>query len=483
MPVPTPSRRSVIPRLSMVTLLIAATTPGIVAAQIDVQGAQPHRPNIVLIFPDNLGWGEVGVYGGVRGVPTPRLDQLAADGIRLDNFNVEYSCTVSRAALMTGRYAVRTGATQGGGITLWEVTIAEALKSIGYATALFGKWHLGGNTPEGHREPTDQGFDEFYGIPRTSNEAQTTSSPGFDPATMQPPYIWEGRIGEPTRNVKVFDLETRRTIDREAAEKGIAFMERNVSENRPFFFYYPMTQIHFPTLPHPDFAGKTGAGDIGDAMADIDYNVGLVLDAMDRLGIRDNTIVFWCTDNGAEARRPWRGSPGPWAGYYNTVMEGGIRTPCIIRWTGHIPAGQVTREIVHQVDFFPTIAAAVGADIVPADRAIDGVNQLPFFEGKQPHSSRENVIFFTGNQLRAVKWQDWKFYYAFQPEPGVSVEPSMRLFNLRSDPREETDIKDFYPWVKSVADRIVAEFTASTEQYPNVPQNAADPYVPPRRDR
>ncbi|MFH1574640.1 MAG: sulfatase-like hydrolase/transferase, partial [Acidobacteriota bacterium] len=128
-------------------------------------GAQTsrQRPNIVLIFPDNLGWGEVGVYGSVRGAPTPRIDRLAAEGMRLTNFNVEYSCTVSRAALLTGRYAVRTGATQGSGITLWEITIAEALKPLGYATGLFGKWHLGGNNPEGRREPTDQGFDEFYG--------------------------------------------------------------------------------------------------------------------------------------------------------------------------------------------------------------------------------------------------------------------------------------------------------------------------------
>ena len=137
------------------------------------QVAPASRPNIILMFPDNLGWGEVNVYGGVRGAITPRLDRLAAEGLRLNNFNVEFSCTVSRAALMTGRYAVRTGATQGAGITLWEVTIAEALRSIGYATGLFGKWHLGGDRPE-NRNPSQQGFDEYYGVPRTSNEAQTT---------------------------------------------------------------------------------------------------------------------------------------------------------------------------------------------------------------------------------------------------------------------------------------------------------------------
>jgi arylsulfatase len=447
--------------------------------------AQParSRPNIVLIVPDNLGWGEVGVYGSVRGVPTPRLDRLAAQGIRLNNFNVEFSCTVSRAALLTGRYAIRTGANQGSGMTLWEVTIAEALKSVGYATALYGKWHVGGDAPEGKREPTHQGFDEYYGIPRTSNEAQTTTSPTFNAATTPPPYIWEGKAGEPSRNVKVFDLESRRTLDREAAMKSIAFMERNAKQNRPFFLYYPMTQIHFPTLAHPDFAGKTGAGDIGDAMADVDYNVGLVLDAIDRLTIAPNTIVMWCTDNGAEQRRPWRGSAGPWNGFYNTVMEGGIRTPCLIRWPGRIPAGRVSNEIVHQVDLFPTIAAAVGADIVPHDRAIDGVNQLPFLEGKQAKSSRDSVIYYTGNQLRAVKWKDWKFHYAFQPEPGApAVEPLMRLFNLRSDPKEESDIKDANPWAQSVMDRIVADFVRTTERYPHVPPNAPDPYVPPKRN-
>ena len=134
-------------------------------------------------------------------------------------------------------------------------------------------------------------------------------------------------------------------------------------------------------------------------MADVDYNTGLVLDAIDRLGIARNTIVFWCTDNGAEQRRPWRGSPGPWSGFYNTVMEGGIRTPCIVRWPGRIPAGRVSNEIVHQIDIFPTIAAAVGADIVPKDRAIDGVNQLPFFEGKQPKSNRDSVILYTDSAV------------------------------------------------------------------------------------
>jgi hypothetical protein len=263
-------------------------------------------------------------------------------------------------------------------------------------------------------------------------------------------------------------------------------MERNVSEGRPFFFFYPITQIHFPTLPHHDFAGTTGAGDIGDAMADVDYNVGLVLDAIDRLEIAENTIVFWCTDNGAERRRPWRGSAGPWNGFYNTAMEGGIRTPCVVRWPGHIPAGRVINEIIHQVDFFPTLAAAVGApDMVPSDRPIDGVNQLPFLEGKQPHSNRESVIFMAqGGRVQAVKWRDWKLWYDFRAEPGdPNPESKVRLFNLRYDPKEETDIKDFNPGVLTVMDRIVADYEASVERFPNVPVGADDPYTPPYEGR
>jgi arylsulfatase len=367
-------------------------------------------------------------------------------------------------------------------MTLWEVTIAEALKSLGYSTALFGKWHVGGSDWKSRREPTHQGFDEWWGIPGTSHTAQFTSFESFDSTRAGVPYIWEGRAGKPSRRVKPYNLETRRTIDREAAERGIEFMKRNVKKGKPFFFYYPMTQVHFPTLPHPDFAGTTGAGDMGDAMADVDYNVGLILKAIEELGIENNTIVIWCTDNGAEMRRPWRGSAGPWRGYYNSAMEGGIRTPCVIRWPGRIKAGQVSNDVVHEVDLFPTIAAAAGAPgILPDDRHIDGVNQLPFLEGKQVHSSRESVIFLAREgDVMAVKWRNWKLWYHFRTEmPDPDPDNLVRLFDLGVDPREEIDVKDFYPWVISIMDRIVAEYEASLEVHPRVPGGIDDPYVPP----
>lgn len=469
--------------LSLASLALAGAASARKPRPVEARPEPAHQgpPNIVLIFADNVGWGEIGAYGSVRGDLTPRIDRLADEGLRLDNFNTEPSCTVSRAAVMTGRYAIRTGATQDHGITLWEVTLAEALKGVGYATALFGKWHLGGDHPEGRREPGDQGFDEFYGIPRTSNEAQTTLEQGLiTPGTS---FLWEGRAGEPARQVGPFDLRSRPLVDREAAERGAAFMERNVAAGTPFFLYYPMTQLHFPTIGHPDFAGTTEAGDVGDAIASMDHDVGIVLDAIDRLGVRDDTIVFWCADNGAEARRPWRGSPGPWSGFYNSAMEGGLRTPCIVRWPGRIPAGATTNELVHEIDLFPTLAHAVGADVVPHDRPIDGVDQLPFLLGQQPSSARDHVLVYhlkNPGQPWAAKWHDWKLHYSFQPEPGKPPEvASMRLFHLRSDPREEFDVKDANPWVEGVMNQLFADFEATTAQHPHVPPGAPDPYVPP----
>lgn len=437
--------------------------------------AQAPRPNIVIMYADNLGYGEVGIYGGVRGVPTPRLDALAREGLRLTNFNVETFCTPSRTALLTGRYGIRSGTLAYRlpvtGMTLWEVTIAESLKPLGYATAMFGKWHAG-NAAD--RAPTHQGFDEWYGIRDSSNESQRSTF-------KDTPYIWEGRAGGASKPVKEFNLETRRTLDREVTDRTVDFIKRSHAAGRPFFAYVPFTLIHFPTLPHPEFAGKTGAGDIGDAMAEMDRNAGAILDAIDSLKLARDTIVIWASDGGAEARRPWRGTAGPWRGFYNTAMEGGIRTPFMIRWPGRIPAGRVSNEIVHGTDVFPTIARAVGAS-VPSDRAIDGIDQLAFFEGRQETSNRDSFIYFApGNVVRVVKWRDWKLHYQWQDEPGTPVQQTMKLFNLRSDPKEETDVKDFNPWVISAIGKIVADFWATVDRYPLIPIGAPDPYTPPVR--
>lgn len=440
------------------------------------------KPNIVLIFPDNIGVGEVNSYGGVRGVPTPNIDKIGREGMRLTNFNVEYSCTPSRIAIMTGRYAARAGDDYYSGTTLWENTLAEQLKTAGYNTALYGKWDLGNDNFLGKREPTHQGFDEWYGIPETSHLSQFTAMKGF-PKDRDIPFVWEGVAGQTGKKVKPFDMAARRTIDRECAEKSVNFIKKNAAKKSPFFLYYPMTQLHFPALPHPDKAGTTGAGDMGDAMADVDYNVGLILDELEKSGVDKNTVVIWCSDNGAEMRRPWRGSSGPWRGFYNSAMEGGVRTPCVVRWVGHIKSGQISNEMVHEVDLYSTIVAAAGVPYSPNDRKIDGINQLPFLEGKQKYSNRESAIFMNRNGgVMAVKWHDWKLWYNFKTEiPDAEPDNLVRLFDLRVDPQEEIDVKDYYPWVIGIMDSIVKDYELSLVQFPRVSAqaNVADPYLPP----
>ena len=350
------------------------------------------RPNIVFILMDNLGYGEVGCYGGgpIRGAPTPRIDKLATEGTRLTNFNVEAQCTPSRSAIMTGRFAIRSGTHSvplpgmPEGLTQWEVTIAKLLSAAGYATAHFGKWHLGS---EQGRLPNDQGFDEWYGIPRTTDESMFPSQPGAKAAGIPFMHVMEGRKGEKSRDLVVYDLEQRRLIDTEITRRTIDFMQRNVKAGKAFYVYVPFTLVHFPTLPNARFAGSTGHGDFADSLAEMDAHVGEILDAIDSLGVRDNTIFVFTSDNGPDPTFPWQGSSGPWRGYYFTHMEGSLRTPFIIRWPGHIPAGRVSNEIVHEVDTFTTFGRIAGAQL-PQDRAIDGVDQTDFLLGRSKVRAR-----------------------------------------------------------------------------------------------
>ena len=326
------------------------------------------KPNIVLMVQDNLGWGEIGAYGGgiLRGAETPRLDALADEGLKLLNFNVEAQCVPSRSALMTGRHPIRSGthSVVWGvlyGLTQWEVTIAELLADEGYATAMYGKWHLGDT--EG-RFPTDQGFDEWYGIPNTSDEAVYTDGFQYDASVSVIPTILRSVKGQEPEIVKPYNRETRRTIDSELVEHTIDFMKRSVNEKKPFFAYVPFTQVHVPTLPHPDFKGKTGNGRFADVLAEMDHRVGQVLDAIDDLKVRDNTIVIWMSENGPEEVWPHNGARGPWKGTYFTGYEGSLRTPFLVRWPGNIEPESVSNEIVHITDLYTTLAR-VGAQTFP----------------------------------------------------------------------------------------------------------------------
>jgi arylsulfatase A-like enzyme len=439
------------------------------------------RPrNIVLVLADNLGWGELGCYGGgaLRGAPTPRIDALAAEGMKFLNFNVESDCVPTRSALMTGRHPIRTGAVQSvpaglpQGIHPWERTLPQILKAAGFATGMFGKWHLGDRPG---RFPNDRGFDEWYGIPRTTNETMFTSAPGFDPSVVDIPHVMEGVAGSAAKNVAPYDLAKRRLIDSELTEKTIDFMRRKAAANQPFFAYVPLTHLHFPTLPHPDFAGKSDVGEFADSMMEMDHRVGQLLDAVDALGIRDDTMFLFASDNGPEFRRPWRGTAGPWTGTYHTAMEGGLRVPLIARWPGHITPGRVSDDIVHVTDLFSTLAAAGGGE-TPQDRAIDGINQLDWWTDDDRSSARQGFLFYIKNELRAVKWRHWKLHLIFEKEPneGTKHLETPWLFNIKRDPKEETDVAMDDGWVRGPMRRMIQAFEQSLREHPPIAPGAPD---------
>jgi arylsulfatase len=431
-----------------------------------------------------LGYGEIGAYGGgaTRGAPTPSIDSLASNGFRLTNMNMETQCTPSRSSLMTGRFSIRSGTYAvpfGGvpeGLTQWEVTIAESLSEAGYATALHGKWHLGSHDG---RLPNDQGFDEWYGIPRTTDESRWSSSPGYSPDIVPQEKIMEGKKGEKSVALKDYDIVQRRLIDAEITKRSVAFMERQAKAGKPFFMYVSLTQPHLPTLPNPAFVGKTGNGDWADMLAEMDSNVGQMLGAVDNLGIADNTIVIFTSDNGPEFFKPWDGWAGPWRGQYFTALEGGIRVPFMIRWPGKVPAGRVSNEIVHGVDMFATLTRIAGAK-VPSDRPIDSVDQSDFFLGKTEKSAREGFPIWGADLLLAVKWRNWKLHFYKQD---TMFDPPVKLgipfiINLYTDPREEKPTAD--SWVVTPMLKIIGAFQESTKDYPFIPMGTPDPYTPPK---
>ena len=481
---------------SLPTLLVAASSAVTQLAPPTLAQAQD-RPNVVLVFMDNFGWGEPGFNGGgiIRGAATPNVDRLAAEGLRLTNFNVEVQCTPSRSALMTGRYAIRSGNSSvpvaGGlyGLVQWEVTLAEMLSDQGYATGMFGKWHLG-HTPG--RFPTDQGFDEWYGIPNSTDESAWTALQGFDDADLETTYVVEARKGGDVKKVRPYDLEYRPLIDGDLTAKGLDFMRRQVAAKKPFFLYMPYTATHFPPVPHPDFAGRTGNGNWADLLAQIDTYVGSLMAETETLGVANDTIFIFTADNGPESlprgqsaltvRTPATGTAGPWRGTLFTGFEGALRVPFAMRWPGKIAPGSVSDEIVHAMDMFPTLATWTGGT-VPTDRVIDGVDQSKFMTGQQESSNREGFVVYMGSKVFGVKWRNWKLHFnELDSWAGATRTFEMpKVYDLLADPGETQDVLFPNTWVPRKALPLLQEHVASLRRNPPIAMGTPDPYTPPTK--
>lgn len=484
-------------------LMLTAFAVTVAATQAMAQA--PEKPNVVLILADNVGYGDLGSYGGgeLRGAPTPSLDQLAREGLRLTQYLVEPACTPSRAALMTGQYSIRNGlsliAIAGSPYTLPKsaYTMGEMFKSVGYTTAIYGKWHLGA-APESL--PTSHGFDEFYGIPPdiswdaatyvdTAELTHSVKVP-HDELLRLGPQIEESTAGGPLKDVKPFTPQVRAEIDVELTQKSIDFIEREAKAKAPFFLYLPFSMGHAPNLPSKEFAGKSRIGDYGDKLMEGDHHVGEILAALDRLGIADDTIVIFASDNGpygqtarefGNAGTPDMGNAGPFRGELGEVTEGSIRTAALIRWPGHVAPGTSSYAMFSIMDFLPTLADIIGAKL-PDDRPIDGIDQLDVLLGKSAEGYRDSLLSFVGPDLLAVRWKQWRAYFTDVEPTGIGPQRQPGIFstsaplagypivyNIEMDPHEDLIVGGLFGWVSDPILKTVAAYEATLKDHPNPP--------------
>jgi arylsulfatase A-like enzyme len=451
------------------------------------------RPNVLFFHVDNLGFGELSCYSGgpFRGAWTERIDAFAKQGFRLTNYAPEAQCTPTRSALMTGRHAIRSGthsvpvgAPGGWGLAQWEKTLGDALSEAGYACAVYGKWHIG----EGPgRWPTDKGFEEWYGPPRTYDEALWPTDPWYDPHRDPQSRMVQIKKGEPdVTEGEQLTLEVRRDCDTAYLAQADDFIRRSVAADSAFFVYFNHSLMHMPVIPREEFKGRTGQGDWADSLLELDSDFGVLLDLLDELGITDNTLVVFAGDNGPEDVVLWRGSPGYWEGSYFAGGEGNLRTPCIVRWPGRVSENRVSDEIMHVTDWFTTILRAAGLS-EPADRVIDGVNQLDWLAGERDSSAREGYIFWMGPEMYGVKWRNFKLVlveqkYSSEPAGKLSAP---RIINLVTDPqeREEVAVPYLHSWTAFHFNRILSEFRASSHREPAIPVGAPLDFVPAAKDQ
>jgi arylsulfatase A-like enzyme len=462
------------------------------------------KPNILVIWGDDVGWFNISAYNmGIMGYRTPNIDRIAKEGALFTDWYGQQSCTAGRAAFITGQSPIRTGLTKVGlpgsplGLQKEDVTIAELLKPLGYATGQFGKNHLGDLD---EHMPTNHGFDEFFGNLYHLNAEEEPEHPDyphhpefkerFGPRGVIRAYA-DGRIEDTGPLTK----ERMETVDEETLDAALDFIDRANSEGNPFFLWYNSTRMHIWTHLKPESQGVTGLGVYPDGMVEHDGHVGQLLDKLDELGIADSTIVIYTTDNGAEAMSWPDGGTTPFRGEKNTNWEGGYRVPALIKWPGLIEPGSIYNDVFAHEDFTPTLLAAVGEPDIKAKLMnghqigdmtykvhLDGYDLLPFFKGEVQEAPRMEFLYWNDDgKLVALRYNQWKLVFAEQRAASFDVwqEPFVdlrvpKLFSLRADPFERADHEgiDYERWrlervfLLVPAQAYVANWLQSFKEFP-----------------
>lgn len=433
--------------------------------------ADANKPNIVLMFIDDLGYGDVAPFGSSTH-KTPQLDKMAAEGMKFTSFYATPVCSMSRASLMTGCYNTRISVpgvlfpSSKIGLNPDEITLAEIMKSQGYATTAIGKWHLG------HREallPTKQGFDSFFGIPYSNDMSLDPKNARFAKDCVFREGMNEESAQQPKddtvplmRGTEIVEYPAdQSTLTKRYTEEAVKFIRENKS--RPFFLYLPHTMVHEPLAVSEEFRGKSGQGLLGDAVQEIDWSVGQILKTLKELSLDEKTLVIFTSDNGADL-----GSSLPWRGKKASTYEGGVREPCIMRWPGRIPVGKTCPQIAGNIDMLPTFAALCGAE-PPKDRVIDGrdITSLMFRADAPP--VRDTHLHFPrdSNELAAIRQGDWKLHLLppqRKPKQNGKVDSGPFvpvLYDLAKDPGETTDVAATNP---DVVARLTAEAKKRTSE-------------------
>jgi len=487
--------------LALSTLLFLALPA---AATFGTPPQAAERPNILMIWGDDIGYWNVSAYNrGMMGYRTPNIDRIANEGAIFTDAYGEQSCTAGRAAFMTGQSPFRTGLTKVGlpgsdlGLKAEDPTMAEYLKTKGYRTGQFGKNHLGDLD---EHLPTNHGFDEFFGNLYHLNAEDEPEHPDYptDPAFKErygPRGVIHSYADGRIEDTGPLNMKRMETVDEETLDGALGFMDQANESGEPFFLWWNSTRMHVWTRLKAESEGVTGLGIYPDGMVEHDGHVGQLLDKLDELGIADNTIVMYSTDNGAESFSWPDGGTTPFRGEKNDNWEGGYRVPMAVRWPGKIDPGTEFNEIISHMDWFPTIAAALGDDDLKEQLKaganfgdknfkvhLDGYNMLPYMTGETEEWPRKEFFYFSdGGDLLNLRYNNYKLVFAEQRAHGMEVWENPftvlrlpKLFNLRTDPFEEADqIGIGYPrwrfehlFVLVPAQVIVGEFLQTFREFP-----------------